>query len=89
MSWNQDKYNGKKVVIKGEVVKTNFEIMNRNWFHIQDGTADGNKFDLTVTSLEKDVKVGDVITFEGKIALNKDFGYGYYYEVLMEEAIIK
>lgn len=86
---NMEKFGGKKVIIKGEVVKANFEIMNKNWFHIQDGTANGDKFDLTITSLEQNIKVGDIIAFEGVITLNKDFGYGYKYDVLMEDAIVK
>lgn len=86
---NKEKYEGKKVSIRGKVVKTNFEIMNKNWFHIQDGTSNGGKFDLTVTSMEKNVKVGDVVTFEGKAVLDIDFGYGYKYDVLIEEATKK
>jgi len=86
---NKDKYNGKKVLIKGEVVKVNLGIMNKNWFHIQDGTSADGKFDLTVTSMEEDVEMNDIITFEGTVILNKDFGYGYSYEVLLEDAVIK
>lgn len=86
---NREKYNGKKVTIRGKVVKTNFGIMNKNWFHIQDGTSHEGKFDLTLTSMEDDVKVDEVITFEGIIALNKDFGYGYNYDILLEEAVKK
>jgi len=86
---NKEKYNGKKVVVRGQVVKMNYEIMEKNWFHIQDGTADGDKFDLTITSLEKDIELNDVVTFEGTITLNKDFGYGYSYEVLLEEGVVK
>ena len=44
-----------------------------------------NNFDLTVTT-NSTVNVGDVVTFEGKIVLNKDFGYGYSYKVLLEDA---
>jgi hypothetical protein len=29
--------------------------------------------------------MGENITFEGKIVLDKDFGYGYFYSVLMED----
>jgi hypothetical protein len=86
---NREKYSGKKVIVKGKVVKANFEIMNKNWFHIQDGTSSEGQFDLTLTSLENDVKVGDVITFEGKVALNKDFGHGYKYDILLEESVKK
>lgn len=85
---NKEKYNGKKIIVKGKVVKFNAAIMNRNWIHIQDGTEYNNIFDLTVTSNIK-CNVGDVITFEGKITLNKDFGYGYKYDVLLEEAVKK
>jgi len=29
-----------------------------------------------------------MLTFEGKIALDRDFGFGYFYEIIMEEAKI-
>lgn len=76
---------GQKVKVRGQVVKFSPEIMNTNWIHIQDGTSFESKFDLTITSTET-VKVGDVLTFEGIVAVNKDFGYGYFYELLMEES---
>jgi hypothetical protein len=82
---NRDSYADKTVLVKGQVTKINRAIMDRNWVHLQDGTSDSGSFDLTVTTND-DVKVGDVVTFEGKIALNKDFGAGYTYEVIMEEA---
>ena len=85
---NKESYSNKTVKVKGEVTKINPGIMNRNWIHIQDGTAFGDKYDLTVTT-ELELKVGDVVTFEGKIALNKDFGFGYFYNVIMEEAVLK
>jgi len=82
---NRDSYADKIVLIKGQVMKVNRAIMDRNWVHIQDGTGDSGGFDLTVTTNEQ-VNVGDVVTFEGKIKLNEDFGSGYSYEVLMEQA---
>lgn len=86
---NREKYNGKKVVIRGKIVKVNFAIMNKNWFHIQDGTSAEGNFDLTITTLEEEIKLNDVVTVEGTIILNKDFGYGYKYDVLLQEAVIK
>jgi hypothetical protein len=80
-----DSYAGKTVRIKGQVTKVNRAIMGKNWVHLQDGTSAADKFDLTITTQEQ-VNVGDVVTFEGTIVLNKDFGAGYVYEVLMEEA---
>ncbi|MHC4227683.1 MAG: GW dipeptide domain-containing protein [Planctomycetota bacterium] len=82
---NKDSYADKTVVIKGQVTKVNRAIMGRDWVHLQDGTRGSGKFDLTITTKEQ-VNVGDVVTFEGKISLNKDFGAGYAYDVLMEEA---
>lgn len=76
---------GKTIKMKGQVVKINDEVMGKNWIHIQDGTGSTEDFDLTITTLDKVAK-GDVVTFEGTIALKKDFGYGYFYEVIMEDA---
>ena len=82
---NKDKYAGKSVKISGEVVKYSADIMNTNWVHIQDGTKSGESFDLTITTNDA-TKVGDVVTFEGTVSLKKDFGAGYYYEVIVEKA---
>ena len=80
-----DSYAAKTVRIKGQVTKVNRAIMGKNWIHLQDGTNASGKFDLTITTQEQ-ANVGDVVTFEGTIVLNKDFGAGYVYAVLMEEA---
>lgn len=85
---NKESFNGKPVKICGKVVKYSAGIMNKNWVHIQDGTKDGDKFDLAVTTLDS-VKVGDVVIFEGVIALNKDVGAGYFYDLIMENAVVK
>ncbi len=82
---SRNDYAGKIIKMKGQVVKVNEEVMGKNWIHIQDGTKDGENFDLTITTLDK-VAVDEVVTFEGSITLNKDFGYGYAYEVIMEDA---
>jgi hypothetical protein len=78
-------YAGKKIKMKGQVVKINEEVMGKNWIHIQDGTKDGENFDLTITTLDK-ANMDEVVTFEGTISVNKDFGYGYSYELIMEDA---
>ncbi len=78
---------GKLIKIKAKVVKYNPNIMDRNWIHIQDGTESGGNFDLLVTS-KNETAVGDIIIIEGKVALNKDFGAGYAYPVMIEDAKI-
>jgi len=82
---DKKEYEGKTIKVKGEVTKFNSGIMGKNWVHIQDGTEYKGSFDLTVTTDVSVVK-GQTVTFEGKIVLNKDFGYGYSYEILMEDA---
>ncbi|MDX1830163.1 MAG: hypothetical protein R3342_11530 [Lutibacter sp.] len=84
---NKESFAGKTILIKGKVLKVNNAIMDRNWVHIADGTGFKDIIDLGITTLDT-VKVGDVVTFKGKIALNKDFGYGYIYPILMEKATL-
>jgi hypothetical protein len=82
---NKGNYAGKKVKVTGQVTKFSPEIMQKNWVHLQDGSEADGSFDLTITTLDS-VAVGTVVTFEGVIAADKDFGYGYKYDVLLEEA---
>jgi|SRR5690554_240673 len=79
---------GEKVKVKGKVVKYNAGIMNRNWIHIQDGTGKQGEHDLVVTSNDA-VQLGDVIIAEGILAVDKDFGSGYMYSVILENAEIE
>lgn len=80
-------YSTKEFEIKGIVVKVNKNVMGKNWIHIQDGTSDNGEFDLTITSQDQP-EVGSEVTFKGKLTLNKDFGAGYSYEVIMEDAVL-
>jgi len=84
---NKKDYSGQIVKIKGKVTKVNPSIMGKNWIHLQDGTEFEGQFDLTVTS---DVipETESIVTIEGKVSLDKDFGYGYAYPLLLEEAKI-
>jgi len=83
----KDALHRKQVKVRGKVVKVNESIMDRNWIHIQDGTADGENFDLLLTT-KQSANVGDVIVAEGEIVLDRDFGAGYAYAVIMENAKI-
>lgn len=80
--------NGETVKVKGKVVKFNKQIMKRNWIHIQDGTGTEKDFDLVITS-DDEVTVGDIIIAEGKVSVDKDFGAGYFFPVLIEDAKIE
>lgn len=78
----QEQLAEQRVKVRGQVVKYNPHIMGKDWIHIRDTSTDE---DLTITA-NADVTPGDVILAHGKIVLNKDFGYGYVYEIMMEDA---
>jgi hypothetical protein len=86
--WAQRKaLKDKPVTIRGKVVKFNPGIMGKNWVHLRDGsgTADKKDNDITITTADT-VAVGDVVTAKGKVLVEKDFGAGYAYPVIIEEA---
>ncbi len=80
---------GQKVQVHGKVVKFSPMIMGKNWLHIQDGTGDPmqNSHDLVVTTKET-VELNSVVTIEGTLAAEKDFGAGYKYAAIVEDASI-
>ena len=82
--------NGKRIVVRGQVAKVSPRIMRRNWIHLQDGsgTAKQKNNDLVVTSTALP-KVGEVLTFSGTLAKDKDFGSGYKYSVLIEKGSVQ
>jgi hypothetical protein len=77
--------NGKPVKIRGKVVKFTPEIMGKNWIHLQDGSGQQGSNDLTVTTSGA-AKAGDTVVVAGKLSVDKDFGYGYKYDVIVEDA---
>ena len=80
----------KTVVVRGKVVKYNAEIMGKNWVHLRDGSgsaADGTN-DILVTTKGR-TNVGDIVTAKGVVRTDKDFGAGYTYKVLIEEATLR
>lgn len=83
---NPANYADQTIIVRGQVTRANRAILDRNWFHVQDGTGDQEHFDLTITT-QDDAQFGETVTFEGKITLDKDFGAGYQYDVIMEEAV--
>ena len=76
---------GKSVKFRGKVAKYNAGILGKNWLHVQDGSGSASSNDLLVTTLNT-AKPGDTVLVEGKVALKKDFGSGYKYDLLVEEA---
>jgi hypothetical protein len=82
---NPKKYEGQTVQIDGECTKINLGIMGKNWIHLKDGSQDD--FDLVITS-DAIVDVGVVVTIKAEVVLNKDFGAGYKYDLILENGTL-
>lgn len=78
---------GQEVTVRGVVVKVNKRIMGKNWIHLRDGTGSTaeKNHDLVITSQQLP-QLGATVVMAGKVATDKDFGSGYAYRVLVEEA---
>lgn len=76
------------VTLRARVVKFNARIMEKNWAHVQDGTGDAGARDITVTTQDS-AQVGDLVLVRGVLRLDRDFGYGYRYALLIEDATMK
>ncbi len=77
--------NGKNVLLRGKVVKFMSGIMGKNWLHVKDGSGTPGTDDLVVTT-QADAKIGDTVLVKGTLAADKDFGSGYRYDVIVEDA---
>jgi hypothetical protein len=87
---NSAKLDKKQVVVRGKIVKVTSGIMKRIWVHIQDGTGSQAKgtHNLVCTTTTATSHLDDVVTVRGTVAKDRDFGYGYHYKVLIENATI-
>lgn len=82
---DKDKLRGKEVTFRGKVVKYNEAVLGKNWLHVRDGSGAEGSNDLTVTTSTA-AKLGDTVLVTGKVATNRDFGGGYKYAVIVEDA---
>lgn len=84
------KLNGKTIKIRGKVVKVSQGIMEKNWIHIQDGTGEGDEVGRIVFTAKDDTaKIGDIVTAQGVVSVDKNFGSGYVYKIIVENAGFK
>lgn len=82
--WNKrTTLSGKEISLRAKVVKVTPQVMKKNWIHVQDGTGTDKFYDLVLTT-DQNAKVGDIILIKGKVTTNKDFGFGYFYKLLIE-----
>nr|WP_296750034.1 hypothetical protein [Thioalkalivibrio sp.] len=80
---------GKQVTIQGEVVKVNAGVMQRNFMHIQDGSGDAlDETNNLVITTQDHAAVGDKVRVTGTVVVDQDFGFGYHYPLLIEQASV-
>ena len=80
----------KPVQVSGKVVKFNAGIMGKNWVHLRDGSGqDANQSNDILVTTAAQAKVGEVVTVAGVVRNDKDFGSGYTYKVMIEDATLK
>jgi hypothetical protein len=84
----RDELQDKTISVSGQVVKVSTGIMGRNWVHIKDGSGENGANKLVVTTKDS-ADIGEVVTFTGDFHNNVDFGGGYQYAVILENASIK
>jgi len=78
---------GKPVRVRGVVVRTVPGVLGRSFVHLRDGSGDAAQgtHDLTITTLEQP-EAGQTVLLEGRLTVDRDFGAGYRYPVLLEDA---
>lgn len=82
---NPKSFENKTVRLTGTVTRYSENILGQNWIHLVDGTSANGKSDIVVILGDK-LKVGDKISVEGFVSVDKDFGSGYKFEALVEGA---
>lgn len=81
----KDQLAGQPVTLRGKVVKVNAGIMGSNWLHVRDGSGEEGSNNITITTGQV-ADVGDLVLVTGVLAVNKDFGMGYKYDAIIENA---
>ena len=68
-------------------MKYNPGVMGKNWIHLQDGSGDAAKgtHDITITAMDG-AALNATITVTGVVHLDKNFGAGYSYPMIIEDA---
>jgi len=83
-----DQLKDQEVVVHGTAVKSTTAV-GWTWVHLRDGTGNAREGtdDLTVQTTEA-VVVGQRVTYRGVLRANVELGFGYRYDVLVEEGTL-
>lgn len=80
-----NRYENQRVEVEGICSKVNDGILNRNWIHLK---TDPDEEQEIVATSNTTTKVGESLTLRAVVRINKDFGSGYIYPILLEDAVI-
>ena len=83
------KLDGKRVRVRGVVVKSTVGVLDRNWLHLRDNSASPPGADDLLVTTTDEASLGQTVLVEGTVSTKKDFGAGYSYEILVENAVIQ
>lgn len=83
----RDALAGDTVRVRGVVTRAVAGVLGRTFVHLRDGSGDERQgtHDLTLTTTEVP-SPGQTLLFEGRLELDRDFGSGYRYPVILEDA---
>ncbi len=79
------RYENLMIEVEGICSKINEGILKRNWIHLK--TDPDAEKEIVATS-SSTIKVGESLTLRAIVRINKDFGAGYVYPILLEDAVI-
>lgn len=80
-------FNGKQIRVRAKVIKFTPNIMGKNWVHVRDGSGVEGANELIITTTDT-VKVGDMVMVSGVVSLDRDYGFGLKYPLIIENAKI-
>jgi hypothetical protein len=85
--WRKE-LSGETITLNATVFKVSHNIMKLDWVHLGDGTGNEKRLtdDLVFTATSTSIKSGDKVRATGKVVIDKDFGYGYFYKVIIQDA---
>ncbi len=86
---NKKKLKGQMIRVSGKVVKVSEGIMGHNWVHVKDGTGDDGANKVIFRSKNETASVGDAVTAQGRLETDVDFGFGYFYKIIIEDSSFK
>jgi hypothetical protein len=79
---------GQVITLRGVVVKCTAGILGKTWIQLRDGTSGTSGVnDLTIAA-SGGAEIGATVLVKGTVAVDKDYGYGHRYDLLIEDAII-